>query len=292
MKAFILIILILGISAGIFFAGWIQILLPPNTYAVMFSKTNGYETSVIEPGTFAWRWQRLIPTNVTLELYPLKPYSSHVILEGELPSGKDIANLLANGSRFEFHIEFDIIFSIDPAIIPYLAKVKGITSDNLSEWQQQKSMEISQYLHKMLIANCALFECQNRMENFSNVIFEQEINELILTAASQAFQELNIININITKLELPDIEVYQQSRDLYFQLLDQQMQSRLKAVKDMSIERESNSIMYQKQKDNLDLLRNYGSLFEEFPILLKLLELDNNLSIFELSPTIVSTENN
>ena len=144
----------------------------------------------------------------------------------------------------------------------------------------------------MLIANCALFECQNRMENFSNVIFEQEINELILTAASQAFQELNIININITKLELPDIEVYQQSRDLYFQLLDQQMQSRLKAVKDMSIERESNSIMYQKQKDNLDLLRNYGSLFEEFPILLKLLELDNNLSIFELSPTIVSTENN
>ena len=100
------------------------------------------------------------------------------------------------------------------------------------------------------------------------------------------------ININITKLELPDIEVYQQSRDLYFQLLDQQMQSRLKAVKDMSIERESNSIMYQKQKDNLDLLRNYGSLFEEFPILLKLLELDNNLSIFELSPTIVSTENN
>ena len=144
----------------------------------------------------------------------------------------------------------------------------------------------------MLITNCALFECQNRMENFSNVIFEQEINELILTAASQAFQELNIININITKLELPDIEVYQQSRDLYFQLLDQQMQSRLKEVKDMSIERESNSIMYQKQKDNLDLLRNYGSLFEEFPILLKLLELDNNLSIFELSPTIVSTENN
>ena len=121
-----------------------------------------------------------------------------------------------------------------------------ITPDNLSDWQQQKSTEISQYLHKMLITNCALFECQNRMENFSNVIFEQEINELILTAASQAFQEVDIININITKLELPDIEVYQQSRDLYFQLLDQQMQSRLKAVKDMSIERESNSIMYQK----------------------------------------------
>ena len=70
------------------------------------------------------------------------------------------------------------------------------------------------------------------------------------------------------------------------------MESKLKELKNMSIEREANSIIYQKQKDNIALLKNYGTLLQEFPILLKLFELDSNLSIINLSSSLANTENN
>ena len=54
-KFLILLILLLVIGGVVFFFGWIQILLPPGTYAVINTKTGGYEEKAIPAGDFAWR---------------------------------------------------------------------------------------------------------------------------------------------------------------------------------------------------------------------------------------------
>jgi hypothetical protein len=57
MKKFIFLFIILLIAGGCaFFFGWIQILIPAETYAVAFTKTGGFDDEVIEPGKFVWRW--------------------------------------------------------------------------------------------------------------------------------------------------------------------------------------------------------------------------------------------
>ena len=47
------------IAAAVFFFGWVQFQIPPDAHGVIFTKTNGWEEEVVDPGTFVWRWQSL-----------------------------------------------------------------------------------------------------------------------------------------------------------------------------------------------------------------------------------------
>jgi hypothetical protein len=77
MKAFLITLIILVVLAGAaFYFGWLQILLPAENYAVIFTKTGGYDETVVRPGEFSWRWQRLIPTNMTVYTFDLHPRSA------------------------------------------------------------------------------------------------------------------------------------------------------------------------------------------------------------------------
>ena len=88
MRKFLVSLLLVVIAAGVaFYFGWIQLQLPADTYGVIFTKTNGFEQNVVKPGTFVWRWQRLLPTNLTLFTYQLKPQESEVAKTAKLLMG-------------------------------------------------------------------------------------------------------------------------------------------------------------------------------------------------------------
>ena len=100
MKGLISIIVLLGVAGTMFVAGWIQILLPAATYAVLFSKTGGYDARVIAPGTFAWRWERVIPRNVTLYYFAVQPVTVAIPIRGQLPSADTVASVLPGNVDF------------------------------------------------------------------------------------------------------------------------------------------------------------------------------------------------
>jgi len=104
-KLFVSLIILIIVGGVGFYFGWIQIQLPANTFGVIFTKTNGYEASVVRPGTFEWRWQRLLPTNLTLYTYTLAPQSTNVTVAGTLP-GLSIVNSSREHPLFPISLRF------------------------------------------------------------------------------------------------------------------------------------------------------------------------------------------
>ena len=86
-KKFFANIVILAIFAAVvFYIGWITFLVKPGFCAVMSSKTSGIYEKPVMSGAMTWRWERLLPTNVTLETFDLAPFKSTQVVSGELPS--------------------------------------------------------------------------------------------------------------------------------------------------------------------------------------------------------------
>ena len=82
-KFFANFIVLLIFSAVVFFIGWIQFYVRPGTCAIMKSKTGGLYHSAVVPGVFTWRWERLLPTNVSLEIFDLSVYKATQSVSGE-----------------------------------------------------------------------------------------------------------------------------------------------------------------------------------------------------------------
>ena len=139
MRALISILLLLGAAGAIFVAGWIQILLPPATYGVLFSKTGGFDPRVMAPGVFVWRWERVIPNNVTLFLFEVQPHTIETRLSGELPSAEAVASMLpgtAGAADFRYQATVSVTFAVRPEALPELVSGAGLTPEDLNHWTE------------------------------------------------------------------------------------------------------------------------------------------------------------
>ena len=85
MKRFVILMVVLLLLGGVaFYFGWVQIHIPAGHYGVIFTRTNGWEDEPVVPGTFVWRWQRLVPTNFTLYLFDVESHRTEVRLDGKI----------------------------------------------------------------------------------------------------------------------------------------------------------------------------------------------------------------
>ena len=150
MRAVLSILLLLGAAGAIFVAGWIQILLPHATYAVLFSKTGGLDPQVIPAGTFAWRWERVIPTNVTLFVFEVQPHSVETRLAGELPSAAAVAGVLPGTAELSYQATVTVTFSVRPGALPQLVADAGLTPERLPEWTEATGAELARAALELL----------------------------------------------------------------------------------------------------------------------------------------------
>ena len=107
------IFIILLVFAGVcFYIGWITFLVKPGYCAVMSSKTSGIYEKPIMPGVFTWRWERLLPTNVSLETFDLAPFKSTQVVSGSLPSSKIYDEFSGVKHNFDYNFKFNLSFMI------------------------------------------------------------------------------------------------------------------------------------------------------------------------------------
>ena len=122
MKALVVVSVVLVLLAvAVFFVGWVQILIPAGTYAVIHTKTGGYEQEVVTSGEFMWRVERLLPTN--MKLYRFKPEVMEVdvpVVSGVLPSGELYASFMENSPDFSYEIDLKVFISVIPESLPRL----------------------------------------------------------------------------------------------------------------------------------------------------------------------------
>ena len=258
----LLVILLLGAAVAVFVAGWIQILLPPATYAVVFSKTHGFHPDVIKPGAFSWRWERVIPTNVTLFLFELQPYSSVTRSSGELPSAAAIATVLPTRADFQFDVSIVTTFTIRPEALPALVESQVLAPQTLPEWNARTGDAVARAARELLQSKPAA-----ALLNLTALE-----NEIAAALVSQ-FPQIDLIALQFAEVRVPDLELYERARAAYLALLDAQDEARLAAVAALAYQRETGLADRQAQRDALAVLREYGEVFEQYPMLLQFLAL-------------------
>ena len=265
MRGLISILLLLGAAGAIFVAGWIQILLPPATYGVLFSKTGGFDRRVMAPGVFVWRWERVIPNNVTLFLFELQPHSIETRLSGELPSAEAVAGMLPGAADFRYQATVTVTFAVRPEALPELVSGQGLTPEDLAQWTEMQGIAVGRAALELL---------QRRAQAAALADLAAREAEILDPLAAR-FPNLQVLAVRFSDLRLPDIEIYERARRAYLELMDAQYEARRAAVIDLAHERERGLAAQETRRAALQVLGEYGAVLQEYPILIQFLALQN-----------------
>jgi hypothetical protein len=256
----------LGVAGTIFVAGWIQILLPPATYAVLFSKTGAYDSRVIAPGTFAWRWERVIPGNVTMYFFAVRPTTVATPIRGELPSAQTVASVLPGNADFGYQATVTVAFAVRPEALPQLVAMEGLLPESLPGWTQAKGEAIAR----------AAFELVQRADLAGALPNLAAVEARVAAALAEHFPAVEIREVRFADLRLPDLELYQRARRAYLALLEARHEARRAAALNLARERERGVAAAEARREALQVLREYGRVLKEFPILIQFLALQSD----------------
>ena len=255
MKPFLILLVLIILAGAVFLLGWIQILLPADTYAVVFTKTGGFDDKLISPGTFAWRWEKLIPTNMTLYTFHLTSYRTDITIKGELPSGEAYASIITGKPDFSYAITYSLSVRIVPEKLPELVESHALRPDQLESWYRIEAAKVAQQVSNVIVRlkdPDILYSPENLTVYLQDVLFLQDAY-------------LEMVDLVPTSLDLPDNELYDQAKQTYFKLLEAQENAKIEAIVNRETERE-------RERHALEVLAEYGRLLSEYPVLLEFID--------------------
>jgi hypothetical protein len=264
MKRFLAVLVFLLLVAGTaFFFGWVQLQIPAGTSAVIFTKTNGWESEVVEPGAFTWRWERLIPTNLDLYIYPDSRRTFEVAVEGSLPGSGSLTAFVDDSSAFDYSSRILVSIGIAPDALPSLAEDENLRPDTLDAYFDQIEAQATE------LASEALDSVLQEMPDNPGTRIE-EISDSIRDELSTSFPSVSIHSVAVTALELPDTEVYQQARDLLQEVMRTRAASLQSAAADIASRQTA-------EENELNRLARYGEILDQYPVLLEYFRVSGEL---------------
>jgi len=255
MKKFFISLLILIIAAGVvFYFGWVQIEIPPDHYAVIFTKTGGYDDTPIQPGEFTWRWEKLFPTNMTIYTFPLHSRTSDISISGSLPSADEYETVLQVSDVFSYEIVLTVTYRLKPDELPGLIQKGTITpetSESLFESMENSAASVlSRFLYTSITENKPFYD------------FLDDIEKVL----GQEFPAVEFLSINPKKIKFPDTDLYISAKKTYLSILD--TRNRI-----FTAETERAALTKAASMNRIETLRQYGELLTEYPIILEYLAL-------------------
>ena len=261
-KVIVFVIILILLGSAVFFFGWIQIHLAGDQYAVIFTKTRGWEPEVIVPGTFSWRWERLIPTNTEIHIFTVSPRSSRISTSGSLPGAVTYAEIFDIQPDFSYELNFSVTYRLFPASLPGLAADKGLRPENMEAWYADlDGFVLDEAVSILRVSIDALKDEDSILSIVSSFTSTLE------SALVKELPYIEVLTVSPHVIELPDIDLYMEAKERYFQLLSVKSDTAAQ-----SLARASERKIEQDMK--LDLLERYGELLTKYPILLDYFSLD------------------
>lgn len=251
-KLFANFIVLVIFGAAVFCIGWITFLVKPGYCAVMVSKTSGILDKPVLPGSFIWRWEKLLPTNVTLETFNLSPFKSTQVVSGELPSSKTYRDYASLNCDFSYNIKMNFTMSIVPEKIVELYKANKLrTDEDLREYLSTKAKVASQILAESILMNNSTFGM-----NLS-AFTEDGILKVLMEKKSE-FDGIAFSAVEISDCKLPDYELYlkvKKSYDSYFEYLNKRLEEQA----------DRHAASYVDQQKTIEQLEKLGELMKKYP---------------------------
>ena len=224
-----------------------------------FTKTGGWDTSVMAPGKFTWRWERLLPTNMKLYIFTLTPQTVTVSAQGSLPSSDIYKTLLENNADFSYSYDFALRFQIRPESLPAAVSGDSLRPDTLSDWYE--SFRIT-----CVNEASAIIKRTYNQSLPDKGVSVSDLEEILLSSLSVRFPHVQILGITPLKINLPDEDLYRAVKNQYLTLLETRTAA-LNRITELSINQRSS------ETARLEVLKQYGELLTAYPILLEYMAL-------------------
>ncbi|MFP4377554.1 MAG: SPFH domain-containing protein [Spirochaetales bacterium] len=258
MKRFLLLFLFVVIIGGVvFFFGWLQLQIPANGYAVIFTKTHGWDEQVVEPGEFIWRWERLIPTNLDLYVFDIEQRGITVTVDGSLPSAAAYEQLVSENGALDYSVAVRITYQVEPAALPELAESSGVRPGELPAFYDQLEDEISD-----VAADAILAAIEAGEETSSVTAMHSRIARLIEERVPEYVNGVRTVSVRPTEIELPDMQLYRRAQELMAEVVE----ARADALEQAARERADEQVASDNE---LEMLERYGAILERYPVLLE-----------------------
>ncbi|MBN2659119.1 MAG: hypothetical protein JXR86_18835 [Spirochaetales bacterium] len=267
--ALISLILFLGAAGALFWFGWVQFELPQNTYGVLFSKTSGYDSEILEPGRFIWKWERILPTNSNIIKFFIETQDANLDYEGILPSGNIYNAFIPENPDFSYHLTFFISYRLLEERLPGLLESGEIDNEDLDGFYNNVEAE---YL-KIIKKGCNDYFTENLSINSSSY---SELEAVLLEKIKARYSYIEIRNLVVQYLNFPDLQLYGKAKDLYNQILEKRKESEIAAEK-WSLETKVNL------DTKIEILTRYGELLSKYPILVDYFALEPESQVLDIS---------
>ena len=209
MKKFLACVFILAVFSGVvFYFGWTQFRVKPDTIGIVVSKTNGIDEKPVQNGEFAWHWQFLLPTNATLKTFHIKPVDAVKTISGALPSGEAYAAIYGAEGLFNYSFTFDISLTVSPQAIVELMQLNKITDDSdLESYLEGAAGTLAQHA-----ANFILSKAQDNPDFRPESLRREEILRGI--QIYKDFPEIDVSVFSIQSSKLPDYKMYKKIQNM------------------------------------------------------------------------------
>lgn len=253
MKKFVISFFILLIfSLGVFFIGWSQFKVKPETIGILVSKTNGIQKNPIENGKFAWNWQLLLPTNANLSLFSIKPVSTNKTISGQLPSGALYTNLFGSNDDFSYQFDFSLSVTLSPASVVELYELNKILSNE----------DLQNYLEKACDTICQLsvdyfLKKLKENPNFSPLSCRRD-DLLRSIKIYEEYPEIELSTFAVTYSKLPDFSLYQKLQNVGINSVNLPINENLQKEQNEIQNSNQNEILNENHFDVNEIKKAFG----------------------------------
>ena len=256
MKKILISLLLLVILGGaVFFFGWVSFRLDSEEYGVAFTKSDGWIAEPVEPGSFTWMWQALVPTNLTLHAFPLTPKELEINESGTLPSAELYARYVEGEPEFTYDLELTVRYRIMPAELASALAEERTTPEGMESYTQ--SLESSLRSAAKGAAVTALEGLGRDPEVGALLTVTQSVRDNLRSQLS----ELEILEVSVASAEIPDLFVYNTARENYRAIQEGRRSGLRETARDAAAER----VIDEERRRALE---EYGRILQEYPVLL------------------------
>ncbi len=261
MRRFFANLFILIIFAGVvFFIGWIQFSVKPGTCGVLVSKTSGVLKTPVLPGQFAWRWEKLLPTNANLIIFSMDSYKSNQEYSGALPSNEIYEKLLDNNVDFSYNIKMSIVLSMSPEeIVKHVAANEIKSQEELNTFLENKAMilakEIAEYL---------LNSAKDKVITHPKALDGDTLK--LLASRNKDFSDIVLQSVEFDNVKIPDFEMYENAKELYETYkkdLQDVIKEKLAAPVVQHIQIQQEQLLQQTVQENIESTSEIGATDEQ-----------------------------
>ncbi len=247
-----------------FFAGWVQLSLGPDTWAVVFTTSRGFEKGVIGPSGFTWRWERLVPHALTLYRITLGTERADMDVRSNLPSAEAYSALMPERPDFSIDIKLSALYRIRPSALPDLVADGGLRQENIGDWYDQTNTDLQRRASELALGMAG-------QDTGGQEIDPGAFGEALARGLSAAFPDLQFVSISPVVMKMPDSQLYGRLRSAYMKLVDEREKALSALVQRQAADEVAQASARQKQEATIAILTRYGELFSKYPSLIKFL---------------------